>query len=312
LKQNRHRLPSVRYPHLSGIGLKVASGLCFTLGNGLISALGRDVPAGQLMFSRSFFALLIITLWLLGSGKLREAVRVVSPGAHFLRSFIGFGGTICMILALARLPLAETTLLGYASPFFVLLFSAILLGEPFRRIQLAAVVLGFLGVVVVLGGGLETHHGAETEWTGWALALGWAALSAGVAVQIRNLVNRREKPVSIVFYFMAFSSLLSLATLPFGWIWLDWRQGAILAVLGLLTGAGQILMTNGYKYASASTLAPFEYTTLLWALLIGWIAFGNTPDLMVLLGGAIIIAAGLLIIVAPRAGRRASAETPQN
>ncbi|MEP9354895.1 DMT family transporter [Xanthobacter sp. KR7-65] len=123
------------------------------------------------------------------------------------------------------------------------------------------------------------------------------AIGAGFAItQVRHL-TRSETAEAIVFYFSLVASLAGLATLPFGWVKPDPQTGAILVGLGVAGGLGQICMTTATRYAPASVVAPLNYATLLWATLFGVLALGEWPDGLVLLGAAVVVAAGLALVV---------------
>jgi drug/metabolite transporter (DMT)-like permease len=114
-------------------------------------------------------------------------------------------------------------------------------------------------------------------------------------IQVRRL-TATEKTGAIVFYFFILASALSLFTIPFGWRMPDGPDLALFVVVGILGGVGQILVTQSYRYADTSVIAPFEYTTMIWALLFGWFVFGDLPTLTMLIGATIVTATGLFIV----------------
>jgi drug/metabolite transporter (DMT)-like permease len=289
---------------LTGILYKIASAFCFTVMAALIRWVGADIPSGEVVFARSAFALIPILIWLGVQGQLGD-VRTARPGGHFIRSSIGVLAMFCMFSGLARIPLPDATMIHYASPLITVALAAIVLHEPLRLPRLAAVLLGLIGVGVMLwphladgemqallaSGSGEGRRALE----GALFALGGAFFTACAMIQIRRLVQS-ETTASVVFFFTVFSSLFGLATFPFGWVWPEPATAAALVGIGILGGIGQILLTSGYRYAEASVIAPFEYTTLIWALSIGWLAFGDLPGWFGLAGGAVVIASGFLII----------------
>lgn len=286
---------------LTGIFFKIASAFCFTLMAALIRWIGDSVPSGEVVFARSAFALIPILAWLAVQGSLRD-VRTARPGGHFVRSSIGAMAMFCMFSGLARISLPDATMIHYSSPLMTIVLAALILGEPLRRRRVASVLLGLVGVAVMLwphlDGGLLSRLGGgagSRDAEGALFALGGAFFTACAMIQIRRLVQT-ETTASIVFWFTIFSSLFSLTTLPFGWVLPDGQTAAILVAIGLLGGVGQILLTSGYRYAEASVIAPFEYTSLIWALSIGWLAFGDLPDVFSFAGGLIVIASGFLVI----------------
>lgn len=289
---------------LTGILYKIASAFCFTVMAALIRWIGDGVPSGEVVFARSAFALVPILIWLGVQGQLGD-VRTARPGGHFIRSSIGVMAMFCMFAGLARISLPDATMIHYASPLFTVVLAAIVLGEPLRVLRLAAVLVGLAGVGVmfwphlaegqmqqaIASGSGEGRRAME----GALFALGGAFFTACAMIQIRRLVQT-ETTASVVFFFTVFSSLFSLATLPLGWVWPEPSTAVALVAIGFLGGIGQIFLTSGYRYAEASVIAPFEYTTLIWALSIGWLAFGDLPGWFGLAGGVVVILSGILVI----------------
>jgi drug/metabolite transporter (DMT)-like permease len=292
---------------LRGIAFKVASAFLFTLMSALIRWIGDSVPLGEVVFARSLFALLPICLWLMWRRELGKAVRTSNPRGHFLRSFIGVGSMFMTFAALARLPLPDATAIGYAAPLITVVLAYFILHERIGAYRWAAVAVGLVGVVVILwphlaSGALAdmlTGGGPGRATEGAVIALGGAFLTAGAMIQVRRL-TQTERTGSIVFFFSLFSALIGLLTAPLGWHWPDTEIGAALVLAGILGGVAQILLTQSYRYADASLIAPFEYTTIVWSLAIGWLAFGDVPHGTVYAGGAIVIGSGVFVILRER------------
>ena len=286
---------------LTGILFKIASAFCFTVMAALIRWIGDDVPSGEVVFARSAFALVPILVWLAMQGQLRD-IRTARPGGHLVRSSVGALAMFCMFSGLARIPLPDATMIHYASPLMTVALAALILREPLHLPRIAAVLLGLAGVGVMLwphlAGGPALENARALE--GALFALGGAFFTACAMIQIRRLVQT-ETTASVVFYFSILSSLFGLTTLPFGWVWPDPTTALALVAIGFLGGIGQVFLTSGYRYAEASVIAPFEYTTLIWALSIGWIAFGDLPDAFALVGGLVVIASGFIVIRDERA-----------
>lgn len=305
---------------LRGILLKCCSVTVFTLMAALVKATsdpeGMGVPAGQQVFFRSLFAMPVIFVWLAMRHDLRDGLKTFRPMGHFYRGIIGTFAMFLGFWALALLPLPEATAINYAAPLLVVIFAAMFLGEDVRLFRLSMVGLGLLGVLVVLSPQLTTPAIADPLRTlGTLAALGGAACAALAQIFVRKLVQD-EKTTAIVFWFSVTSTLLGLATLPFGWVMPDLTTGALLVMTGLLGGLGQILLTSSYRYVDASLIAPFEYVSMLLAVLIGWFIFDEAPTATVLIGAALVIVAGILIIWRERQlglqrARQRKAMTPQ-
>ncbi|MBA4350407.1 MAG: EamA family transporter [Rhodobacter sp.] len=286
---------------LRGIALKLGSVLVFIVMVSMIKATADHVPAGQAVFFRSAFAIPVIVVWLLMRRELSTGLRAVSPMGHVWR---GFAGTCAMGLGfagLAYLPLPEVTAIGYAAPLLTVIFAAMFLGEDVRLFRLSCVALGMVGVLIVLSPRLTVLDGGagHAEAFGAMLVLGGAVFAALAQVFVRKLVQTEKTP-AIVFYFSLTATVLSLATLPFGWVWPEPKELALLIGAGLLGGVGQILLTSSYREADASLVAPFDYASMLFALAIGWFVFAEMPSRTMLMGAALIILAGILIILRER------------
>jgi drug/metabolite transporter (DMT)-like permease len=286
---------------LRGIALKLGSVLVFIVMVSMIKATADHVPAGQSVFFRSAFAIPVIVIWLVMRRELSTGLRAASPMGHVWR---GFAGTCAMGLGFAGLgylPLPEVTAIGYAAPLLTVIFAAMFLGEDVRLFRLSCVALGLVGVLIVLSPRLTLLEGAAShaEAFGALLVLGGAVFAALAQVFVRKLVQTEKTP-AIVFYFSLTATVLSLATLPFGWVWPSPTELALLIGAGLLGGVGQILLTSSYREADASLVAPFDYASMLFALAIGWFVFAEMPSRTVLAGAALIILAGILIILRER------------
>lgn len=283
---------------LMGIALKVCAVVVFVGMASLVKAAGQ-VPAGQIVFYRSFFALFPIILLLGWRGELRDCVYTRRPMGHVSRSLLGVVSMGLTFYALTRLPLPEATALTYAQPVMVVILSALFFGELVRFHRWSAVVAGLAGVAIISWPKLTVFGSGQAmsseESFGVLAALSGACISALVTIVVRNLVAT-ERTSTIVVWLSVTCSLASLLTLPFGWADLSATQTALLVGGGILGGIGQLLMTETYRHAAPSTVAPFEYMSLLLAIVVGYFAFGDVPTIHVLVGGTIVIAAGVFII----------------
>jgi drug/metabolite transporter (DMT)-like permease len=302
---------------LRGIAFKLGSVLIFIVMQAMIKATSAHVPGGEAVFFRSLFAIPVIVIWLAVVGDLRHGVATANPWGHVWR---GLMGTLAMGLGfsgLAYLPLPEVTAIGYAAPLLTVIFAAMFLGEEVRLFRISTVILGMIGVLIVLSPRLTVVKGAAgtAEAFGAVVVLGGAIFAALAQVTVRKLVATERTPV-IVFWFSVTATCLSLITIPFGWVMPTPSEAALLVGAGLLGGAGQILLTSSYREADASLVAPFDYASMIFALLIGWFVFAEIPSTTVLGGAALVVAAGLLIIWRERRlglerARQRKAMTPQ-
>jgi drug/metabolite transporter (DMT)-like permease len=281
-----------------GIALKLASVLLFTLMASCVKAARGEAPVGETVFFRSVFAIPPILLYAWMRGRLGEVFVARDPLAHATRGVVGVSAMFCGFFALGFLPLPEVISINFAAPLMATGLAAILLGERVRLFRWTAVAIGLFGVLVMIEPRLTLFAGGsvgDAEALGAGFALAGAALMAFATIHIRRLVQT-ETTLSIVFWFTTICTLAGLATAPFGWAWPDGPTFWLLVTAGLLGGVAQILLTESYVHADASTLAPFDYSSMLYGLAIGWIAFGEVPGAQVLLGAAIVIGAGMFII----------------
>ncbi|GAB1480352.1 DMT family transporter [Paracoccaceae bacterium] len=283
---------------LRGILLKLASVLLFVAMQALIKQTAARVPAGEAMAFRSAFAIPVILLWLVWQRELRLGLRPAAPLGHLWRGVMGGVSMGLGFAGLGYLPLPEVTAIGYAAPLLTVIFAAMFLDEKVPIARGLAVLAGFGGVLLVLTPRLSIDTGgpeAVAHALGAMLVLGSAVFAALAQVFVRKLLGSDRTPV-IVFWFSVTSLALSLITLPFGWVVPGPGDALALVLAGVVGGIGQILLTASYRHADASVIAPFDYASMLVALLVGFFVFQEVPGPMVIAGAAIISAAGLAVI----------------
>jgi drug/metabolite transporter (DMT)-like permease len=283
-----------------GIVLKLISAVLFAVMSALIRYLGARYPIGEVVFFRSAFAIVPVMLVYAWRGELVAALRTESPLGQASRGALSILGMFCNFGALARLPLIEANAIGFSSPLIGVALAALVLKERVRIYRWTAVTVGFLGMLVVLsphlsGDELTIAMASAASVAGVIYAVAGSITNAGTMIQTRHL-TKSERTSSIVFYFSVICALAGLATLPFWWLTPTTSELAVLAAIGLLGGLGHIFLTESYRYATASVVAPFDYTSMIWALVLGYAMFGETPTFMVVLGSAIIAGAGLFVI----------------
>lgn len=281
---------------LRGILLKILSVSIFVAMSSFIKAAGQ-LPAGQIVFFRSFFAIFPILVMLAWRHELRLALHTSHPFGHVARGAVGVVSMAFTFIALTRLPLPEAIMLNYAQPLLVVVFSALFLHETVRAYRWTAVVVGLIGVVIISWPNL-TLFGDDVSperTTGVVAALLAAACSAVAMLLVRKLVHTERTP-TIVLWFSLTATAASLLTIPFGWAPLTAWQATYLVLAGVCGGIAQILMTEAYRHAEASTVAPFEYTSMILGIVVGFLAFGDVPTAYTIVGGVIVVGAGIFII----------------
>ncbi|OCJ18115.1 hypothetical protein A6U87_04190 [Rhizobium sp. AC44/96] len=283
---------------MRGIAFKVASVCVFLAMQTFIKLAGSDIQPGQVTFCRSFFALFPIMVYLAYRGQLRSSFYTANPIGHLKRGTLGIISMGLGFYGLLHLPLPEAIALGYATPLVAVVLAAFFLGETVRIYRWTAVLVGLVGVAIISWPKLTLFRegGVQSDQAIGAVTVLLASVLGGMAmIQVRKLVEE-EKTSTIVLYFSITASVFSLATLPFGWDLLDlWPQLHLIAA-GFCGGVAQILLTESYRHAEVSTIAPFEYTSIVLGAIIAYVVFGDIPTGSMLLGTAIVVAAGIFII----------------
>ena len=197
---------------------------------------------------------------------------------------------------LGLLPLPEVTAIGFAAPIFTVILAAILLGERIRMIRVTAVAMGLVGVTIMLWPRLsDTTSLQEGATLGALIILIATFMRSLVQIHVRRMVET-EHTAAIVFYFSLTATILSALTAPFGWVMPDINVVLLLALAGFLGGTAQILVTSSYRFGSASMLAPYDYSSMIFAVLIGYVWFNELPTLVMLLGASLVITGGAVVI----------------
>lgn len=246
------------------------------------------VAFAEILFWRQFPTVILILGWLALRGEIGR-LRTRRLPVHARRAFLGLTGMCFTFGAPILLPLAESTTLGFTTPIFAVILSALLLREKVGPVRWLAVVLGFAGVIIIAQPG-QSHIPPFGAFVG----LGAGFMVALISIQVRDL-GRTDESISIVFWFAALSSPFLLAALPFvisahtPWQWF------LLLSCGLLGCIGQLLLTASLRYGQVATVIVMDYTALVWATLYGWLVWDQLPPAATWLGAPAIIAAGAII-----------------
>lgn len=281
------------------IFLTLIAALLLASMSALVRFSGQSAPVGQVVFFRAFFAIFPVLLIYAIRRELYAAVHTKRPFGHVGRGLFGVGGMFFNFASLARLPLVDATAFSFTSPLITVVFAAVFLKEKVRIYRWSAVIVGFLGILVMLWPQFDASHFSGTAGAvvvvGTICAMIAAFFNAGAIIQTRRLTDTEATP-SIVFYFSLVCSIGGLVTLPFGWVWPEPIELTALIATGLLGGIAHIFLTESYRYAPQSVVAPFSYTSMVWALVLGYVFFGEVPAPLVFLGAAIVAGAGLFVI----------------
>ncbi|ADZ69903.1 DMT family transporter [Polymorphum gilvum] len=289
-----------------GIGLKLLSTLVFSVMIVALKIAAERVPIGEVVFARNFFGIFPVLIMVILRGEFIVAFRTRQPWGHVGRAVVGMTAMLASFTSYKFLPLPDATAIGFASPLFVVVLAFLFLGERVRVFRWSAVGVGFLGILIILSPHIGATAISGSTWFGALCAAAAAFFSALAMIFVRKLCET-ERTATIVTWFSGTASLLALLTIPFGWIdptwaWVvpDWETAGLLVFVGLAGGLGQIIMTQSYRYADASTIAPFDYANMIWAVLLGWLLFSEVPVAEVIIGAAIVIAAGIFVIFRER------------
>ncbi len=286
IKDRRSAVFHVKHTTL-GIALKLGATLVFSLMYVLIRLAG-DVPVGEVVFFRGFFALAPLLAYAYFTRGLAAALVTARPWRHLRRSVAGTSSMFLNFFAVTRLPLADVTAFGFVMPIFAVVLAALMLHEKVGPHRAAAVVMGFGGVLLMI----EPHGAFGTSLLGSSTvgataALLGALLSAFVVVFIRQM-SATETSEAIIFYFMIVCAATGAATMLWSFAPLDAFQTATLVLCGVLGGIGQLFMTYSYRYAEPSLLAPFDYAAMVWAIALGYLVFAEVPERIVLAGAGVV------------------------
>jgi len=276
------RLP----PNVQGALWLVSGGFIFTLNGVMIRLLSEQVESVQTAFFRAFFSVLMLAP-LMASGKVKpwHSTRL---GGHFWRTVMGTLSMVLGFYAVAMLPLADATALGFSQPLFSVCVAALIVGEKVRWRRWSATIVGFAGVLVMV------RPGAESLQPGALIALANAATVALSILLVKRLSDS-ETPLMILTQFALFSTLL--LALPAIWVW-RWPDlfGWVLAVgIALSATIGQYFWVQAFKAGEMSAVAPFEYLRLPFAVFMGWLVFGQMPEIWTYVGAVIVIGSALYI-----------------
>jgi drug/metabolite transporter (DMT)-like permease len=286
---------------LIGIGLTLVGMLMFSANDTLGKWLVETYSAGQVLLIRSFaaFVVLLPFLWRLG---FREVFRPQRPGLQLVRALLATGDAFFFYWAVAHMPLADAMTYWMAAPIYVAALSSVLLGEKVGWRRWTAIAVGFLGVVIAL------RPSAATLTLPAFLCIA-GSLAFALAIMLSRTL-RGTPDASLVFYQMLAAIVLGLIMAPLQWnatpTAIDF---GLLSLLGVVAMVAHVCVARSLKFAEASVVMPFHYSLLVWAVVFGFLFFGDIPHPAVMVGGLLIVAAGLFIFFREQAlGRRAREE----
>jgi drug/metabolite transporter (DMT)-like permease len=283
-------VPHVRVDNTPlGIASMFGSVFLFSIMNVLAKLLMDRFSVTEVTFFRSLFALIPVCLAIQLSGGFRTTLRTARPVGHLTRSLIGLTTMIAMFWSFHLLPLGDAIALNFAAPLFLTALSVPMLNEKVGVHRWSAVLVGFSGVLII------AKPSGDLFSLGVLVALIGAFCNATAMITIRQL-SKTEASNTIVFYFTLLTTVLLGLALPFSWTTPSPTEWAMLTAMGLLGGSAQLLMTRAYSLAPAAVVAPLTYSSLLIAVLFGWLLWGDVPTAAMGLGAAVVMMSGLYIL----------------
>ncbi len=273
---------------LVAIALMLGAVFCFSITDVSAKWLVEDYSVFQIVFLRTVGALPPI-LWLIHRQGGFKALHTRHPWRHILRGVVGACAIFGFFWSYRYMSLPDAYAIFFASPLIVAALSGPMLGEKIGPRRWAAILVGFIGVLIVL------RPGGDVSTKG-ALICVFATFSYALLMILIRLLKRTETTASVTVSFTLVMTLISAATIPFVWITPTLFDWSLFLFTGLLGGIAQILFIEALGRASAGTVAPFDYTSMVWAVLFTYLIWNEIPTATVMLGATIITASGLYII----------------
>jgi len=283
----------------TAIVLVCTATLCFATLDALVKYLSQLYPVTILVWARWTVQAIVIVFWLapqMGTALLRTD----NLTAQLFRGGILVASSLCFMSALRILPLAEATALNYSTPALVTIMAVVFLDERMTRIRVAFVAAGLIGMLLIVRPGSNLFQGAAL------FAIGSAWFYATFQVVTRKLAHEDWR--TLMFYQSTFGAAALSFIVPFiDWPEsIEWLHVLIIVVCGVIGTLGHYLFLRAFQLATASAITPFTYMQLIWATLIGWVAFSSFPDFWTLIGMAVITGSGLLITLHERRKARSA------
>ena len=246
-----------------------------------------DYPIGQVLFFRGFFGI-IFYFFVIPRDRFHNFYVTKRAGLHFLRCFSGLIALVAIFIALRSLPLATVVSISFAAPIFTTIFSIFLLHEKVGIYRWLAVIIGFIGILVITEPGISSLNIYYIFPIIFCLGLSY------VAIAIRQLST--TEPVWLIsFYFSLSITLLSFLTIPYGWIMPDFKDFLILSMIGIFGGVANLWLGQSYKYSEVSLVTPLKYLALLFAIIFGYFIWNEIPTIKTLFGALLVIVSTMII-----------------
>ncbi len=253
----------------------------------LIVKWSENYPLGEVLFFRGFFGLFPI-IFLIPRDRLKDFYKTKRSGLHFLRCFVGLIALTSIFIALRNLPLATVVSISFAAPIFTTIMSIFFLSEKVGIYRWLAVIVGFLGIIIITQPGLSLLNIYYIYPIIFCFGLSY------VAIAIRQLST--SEPVWLIsFYFSASITILGLMSLPFGWVMPSLKDFILLSLVGVLGGVANLLLSQSYKLSEVSLVTPLKYLALIFGIIFGYLIWDEVPTISTLFGSALVILSSVII-----------------
>jgi drug/metabolite transporter (DMT)-like permease len=264
----------------------LSASLTFAILGAVVKVVSLSLTNEMVVFFRNFCSLFFILPWIWYSRPI-GGLRTSYFPLHLLRSMAGLGGMYCFFYVIARLQLSESFLLMSTAPLFIPIIAYVWIHEPVERKVRGAIIIGFIGIILILKPGVGVFRPIAF------VGLGAGLMGALAMVSIRRM-SSSEPTIRIVFYFTVFGTLIS--AIPLVWLWQSPKPEIwwLLVLMGLLAAVGQFLLTKGYSLAPAAKVGPFSYSNVVFAMVLGWVLWGESLDFLTWVGAFLICIAGII------------------
>jgi drug/metabolite transporter (DMT)-like permease len=270
-----------------GILHMVGATLVFSVSSAATKWLVATYPVGEVLFIRSLVSLMACAAFILPATGL-AVFRTRRLHHHAMRSFSQFCSQSFLVTAFSLMPLAGAIAINFSAPLFTALVSIVLLKEKVGLARWSALLIGFLGVVIV------THPGTETFQIGALFALGNAILYGSVTAAVRGMTATESIETLTLYQLVWITGFFALVA-PIGFIMPGWADAGLIVFAGLSNAIGQYWWTKSLHLGPASAIAPFFYLSLVWAIVIGYLVWGDVPTVGLIMGSAIVVGSGLFL-----------------
>ena len=253
----------------------------------LIVKWSENYPVGEVLFFRGFCGLIPL-FFLIPKERYFNFYKTNRPFLHFKRCAAGLFAIVAIFIALRELPLATVVSITFASPIFTTIFSIFLLSEKVGLYRWLAVLVGFIGIIVISEPGFSSMNLYYIYPIIFCLGLSY------VSIAIKKLSS--SEPIWLIGFYFSFSIMItSLFTIPKGWIMPDLVDIILLSLVGVLGGGANLLLTQAYKFSDVSLVTPLKYLALVFAIIFGYLFWGEIPTFKVLMGAALVIVSSVII-----------------